>query len=281
MKKRLLYITCVFLILISLLATVPVLATDDISEDTEESNTVYINDEIASDIVDIVENSDSRNDAIIAIADKLGVTVDKAEMIVDSIIETGDKYFGENAWWTGFKEDIVANRNFWVTVVLCILCVLVILVMIFVFVAKVLPVLNKSNFGSKKLLELTRGMQEANSQTLGEIKGMAALAAEKDEVYNKLLAEKEEHIEKLVEKISEMKAAAEKERRSMVLAETYNLQILKLICSRTQLPLPDKAAIDLWYTKAMESLKCELSAEDIKKLDNVAATLEASNGETV
>lgn len=276
MKKRLLYITCVFLILISLLATVPVFAVE--GETTSESGNYTATYE---EIVDIIEESDSRSDAIISIAAKLGVTVEEAEGILNSIIEAGNEYFGEDSWWIGFKEDIAKNRSFWITVVLCILSGLAILGIIYVFVGKVLPTLNKSNFGIKKMFEITSGMQEANSQTLVKIEEMAALAAEKDEVYNKLLAEKEEHISKLVEKIAEMKSAAEKERRSMVLAETYNLQILKLICSRTQLPLPDKAAIDLWYTKAMESLKGELSAEDIKKLNNVAATLEASNGEAV
>ena len=242
---------------------------------------VHIDEEIASEVVDIVVNADNKNEAILNVAQKVGVDVNKAEAIVDSIIETGDLYFGEDAWWAGFKEDIIANKNFWITVVLCILCGIAILGMIFVFVAKVVPILNKSNFGMNEMFKLSSGMQEANSQTLGKIEELAARVAEKDEAYNKLLAEKEEHIEKLVERIAEMKAAAEKERRSMVLAESYNLQILKLICSRTALPLADKAAIDLWYTKAMESLKSELSVEDIKKIENVAATLEVSDGKAV
>ena len=228
MKKCLLIVIGI-LVVLAVIVSIPASATDlEVNEGTSvftstEEGTLNIDEDIAGEIVDIVEGSESKADAIILIASKLGVTVEEAENIVDTIIEAGDKYLGESAWWISFKDDLVANRNFWTTVVLCILCVIAILIMIFVFAVKVVPTLNKSNFGANKLLDLSAGMKEENSQTLVKIEEMAALAAEKDEVYNKLLAEKEEHIEKLVEKISEMKAAAEKERRSMVLAETYNL----------------------------------------------------------
>ena len=242
---------------------------------------VHIDEEVASEIENIIANAESKSDAIISVSEKLGVTVKDAEEIVDSFIAAGDKYFGDDPHWEELKKNIFENKNFWITVVLCILSGLTIFGMIFVFVAKVIPAINKSNFGTSEMFKLSSGMKEANSQTLGKIEELAAKVAEKDEAYNKLLAEKEEHIEKLVERIAEMKAAAEKERRSMVLAESYNLQILKLICSRTALPLADKAAIDLWYTKAMESLKSELSVEDIKKIENVAAKLEVSDGKAV
>ena len=277
---------CFFVMMAMLLIAITLPAKAAESEPVEvnsetETASIHIDEEIASEVVDVVVSADSKNEAIILIANKLNVSVEKAEAIVDTIIATGDTYFGENAWWTGFKEDIISNRNFWITVILCILSGLTILGMIFVFVAKINPTLNKSNYGMDKMFKLHSETQEANSQTLGKIEALAVENAEKEETYNKLLAEKEEHIEKLVERIAEMKAAAEKERRSMLLAEAYNLQILKLICSRTALPLADKAAIDLWYTKAIESIKSELEAEDIKRIENIAATLEVSGGKAV
>ncbi len=279
--KKICFFVIIAMLLIAIILPAKAAESEPVEVNSEtETASVHIDEEIASEVVDVVVSADSKNEAIILIANKLNVSVEKAEAIVDTIIATRDTYFGENAWWTGFKEDIISNRNFWITVILCILSGLTIFGMIFVFVAKINPTLNKSNYGMNKMFNLCSATQEANSQTLGKIEALAVENAEKEETYNKLLAEKEEHIEKLVERIAEMKAAAEKERRSMLLAEAYNLQILKLICSRTALPLADKAAIDLWYTKAIESIKSELEAEDIKKIENIAATLEVTNGKS-
>lgn len=280
--KKICFFVMMAMLLIAITLPAKAAESEPVEVDSEtETASIHIDEEIASEVVDVVVSADSKNEAILNVAQKVGVDVNKAEAIVDSIIETGDLYFGEDARWAGFKEDIIANKNFWITVVLCILSGLTIFGMIFVFVAKINPTLNKSNYGMNKMFNLCSATQEANSQTLGKIEALAVKNAEKEETYNKLLAEKEEHIEKLVERIAEIKAAAEKERRSMLLAEAYNLQILKLICSRTALPLADKAAIDLWYTKAIESIKSELEAEDIKKIENIAATLEVSGGKAV
>ena len=148
---------CFFVIIAMLLIaiTLPAKAAEsepvEVDSETEtETASIHIDEEIASEVVDVVVSADSKNEAIILIANKLNVSVEKAEAIVDTIIATGDTYFGENAWWTGFKEDIISNRNFWITVILCILSGLTIFGMIFVFVAKINPTLNKSNYGMNK-----------------------------------------------------------------------------------------------------------------------------------
>lgn len=261
--------------------TAPVV-TEEITEIITESTTeIHIDEEVASEVVGIIEQSESKADAILATAEKLGITAEEAEAIINSVLEFGDLYLGESAWWLGFKDDIQKNMNFWVTVIVCIAAVIAIIGVIFVLLAKTNPTMRKAMFGMDDALKIAREQSDANSQTLGKIEKLALDTAAKDEAYNKIIDEKEDRIMQLSKQIKDLQIANKKERRSMVLAESYNLQILRLLCSRTALPLQDKAAIDLWFTKANESLKSELSAEDIKKIDTIATTLEVKDEETV
>ena len=240
---------------------------------------ITIDEEAASDIVGIIEGSSSKTQAIIDIAEKLGVTYEQAEGILNQMLAIGDKYIGENELWIGFKRDVSENLQFWVIVVACALSVLTIIVMIFIQVAKTNPMMRKSMFGMDKAIGICQTSQNENSQALGEMKALYTEAIKKETVYQKLIAEKEGDILELEKKIKCMDECAQREKTNMVLAESYNLQILKLICSRTALPLSDRAAIDLWYTRAMESLKNELSPEDIAKIDTIAAVIEKGDGD--
>ena len=302
MKKYILYIVAIMLVIC--MAAFPCAATEMSSEvvvdtteetvtetvvetsgqvgaETSEMGTEMILDsEAASEIIDVLENADSKAQAILSIAERLGISAEEAEAIVNSIIEVGDKYLGQSQWWIGFKKDIQDNMSFWVTVIVCIVAVLAIVGGAFILLAKTNPTMNKAMFGMNEFLKNAQESEQANSQTLGEMRQIVVDAAAKEELYEKIIVEKDNALLALSEQIKALESSAEKERKNMLLAESYNLQILKLICSRTSLPLADKAAIDLWYSRAMESLKSEMSAEDIKKIENVAVVLNnASEGE--
>ena len=238
-------------------------------------------EDIAEDVIDALEGSKNKTEAILAVAQKLGVTTDEAERIVNAVIEAGDEYFGDATWWGTLKADIRENMTFWVTVIVSIAAILAIAGGVFVLIGKINPTMRRALFGVEDVLKNTTEQAKANSQTLENIQQLAREVAEKDEIYNKLLAEKEEYVVALCDKIAEIKASAEKERRSMLFAAAYNLQILRLISSRTAMPLTDKSAIDLWYTRGIDSLKGELSPEDIAIIENMAKVLEVGNGNEV
>ena len=238
-------------------------------------------EDVADGVMDALEESKNKTEAILAVAQKLGITTDEAEEIVNAVIKYGDEYFGDASWWSVFKTDVRENMTFWVTVIVAIAAILAIVGGVFVLIGKINPTMRRALFGVEDVLKNTTKEAEEISQTLANITNLAHDVAEKDEIYNKLIAEKEEHIEKLCEKIAEIEASAEKERRSMFFAGAYNLQILRIICSRTAMPLADKAAIDLWYTRGINFLKGELSPEDIAKIESMAATLEVSDGDKI
>ena len=230
--------------------------------------------DIAEDVIDALEGATNKTEAIFAVAQKLGVTTDEAEKIVNSVIEYGDEYFGDASWWSTLKSDVRENMTFWVTVIVAIAAILAIAGGVFVLIGKINPTMRRALFGVEDVLKTAKAQSTDVSATLNSIKESAKVAFD-------LLADKSVVIEALTEEIKQLYTANEKERKSMVAAELYNLQILKLICSRTALPLADKAAVDLWYTKAIDSLKSELSPEDIEKMESIAAVLEVNNGEKV
>lgn len=299
MKKTIYYIVIVMLVLAVLL--LPISASESMTESVTEIETesaseivteltsegasealteaISIDEDAASEIIGIIEDSGSKTQAILEIAEKLGITYEEAEDVLDTFLEVGDKYLGENKIWIGFKRDVQENLQFWVIVVVCALSVLTIIVMIFIQVAKTNPMMRKSMFGMDKALGYTEKTSNAILQTLGEIKSLHAEATEKEAVYQKIIAEKEDNILKLEEKIKRLEEESKKEKRNMVLTESYIFQILKLICARTNLPISDRAAIDLWKAKGIELLKEELSADDIAKLDSIAAIIEKGDAD--
>ncbi len=257
--------------------------SDTLQNNTYESDTTpTIDSEVVSDVIDVIENSENKAEAILAIVEMLGVSTEEAEHIINAIISVGDKYLGQSPAWIGFKNDIQENIEFWVIVFVCAAAIITIVGITFVFLGRVNPELRRSMFGTGDAIKICKDQASEVSQTLVNLKECVTNAAEsavkKDEELNRIIKEKEDYIEKLVKKISSIELEANKERRNMLLAEAYNLQILKLICSRTALPLADKATIDLWYNKAMESLKSDLSEEDIKKLEDIASMLEERHG---
>ena len=276
MKRYFAFFLAVVMAAIMVLPCAATEAVTKITTEVVESNVVteVATEKISDELTEALEDSRNKTEAILAVAQKLGVTTDEAEEIVNAVIEYGDEYFGNASWWSALRSDVRENMTFWVTVIVAIAAVLAIAGGVFVLIGKINPTMRRALFGVEDVLKTAKAQSTDVSATLDSIKESAKVAFD-------LLADKSVVIEALTEEIKQLYTANEKERKSMVAAELYNLQILKLICSRTALPLADKAAVDLWYTRAIDSLKSELSPEDIEKMESIAAVLEVNNGEKV
>lgn len=247
--------------------------TADVSE--EVSETLAIDGEVASDIINMIENSENKSDLILALVEKYGCTIEEAEEILNSFIALGDKYLAGNEAWIGFKKDIRENTQFWASIIACVIAILAIIGGIFVLLGKTNPTVRKAMFGMTEALDIGRKQYEANSDALCEIKSIAAASAEKEALHEKIIEQKNEEIRKLAEELKSLKESNKKERRNMLMAEAYNMRILKLICDRAAMPVSDKATIDMWYAKGIDSIKDELNASDIQKIDSMSAMLDS------
>jgi DNA replicative helicase MCM subunit Mcm2 (Cdc46/Mcm family) len=250
--------------------TVPVFATEsgtatEITEAISET-TIEISDEDAEDIIGIIENSESRGDAILAVAEKIGISAEEAEGIIDTFIALGDKYFGESSTWAKFKNSLQEDKQFWISVFVAGAAVIAIIAFGFILLAKTNPTMRKAMFGMEESVKINKAIAQANSQTLENIeKNFNEMSQKMLEMSGQLL-EKKETIIALQEELKVLKQAQEKMSRRMLKAEMYDLQAHKLTLARSNLPMTDKSALDLWFARAEESLKEELGGEDVGQL---------------
>lgn len=238
---------------------------------------IEIEDGEAEEIISVIEHSDTKAEAILSLAGKLGITTEEAEALINAVIDVGDEYMGDNAWWVGFKNDVQQDIQFWTVAIVLITAVLAIIGGVFVLLAKTNPTMKKAMWGMAECLNINTQMKNENSQTLGELKLIFEKSAEKLLEFEKLIEVKEDYIASLEIKIKDLEETASVEHTNMVKAEIYNLRMLKLVLDRTAMPLADKATIDLFYTKGIEALKDELTEEDIEKIENTIATLSSVN----
>lgn len=250
----------------------------EIQTEANKETSAEISKEDFEDIIGIIEDSDNRSDVIVAIVEKFGCSQDEAEDILDTFLALGDKYLGSNEVWVGFKKDIQEDTQFWTMVIMCAVAVLFIIGGIFVLLGKTNPTMRRAMFGMNEALSIGKKQYEENSQTLANMLKTVEESKKKEELYEEEIQKKEDAILALEEKIELLEEHNEKERKNMLIAETYNLRMLKLICDRTAMPITDKSMIDLWYAKGIDSIKDELNEEDIKKINSMFEMLSGIGG---
>ena len=266
--KKIFICLITFVILFAL--TVPVMATEsstatDMTEAMSETS-IEISEDDAEDIIGIIETSESRGDAILALAEKIGISAEEAEGIIDTFIALGDKYFGESSTWAKFKTSLQEDKQFWISVFVAGAAVIAIIAFGFILLAKTNPTMRKAMFGMEESVKINKTIAQANSQTLENIEKNFADMSQKMLKMSGQLLEKKETIIALQEELKVLKQAQEKMARRMLKAEMYDLQAHKLTLARSNLPMTDKSALELWFARAEESLKEELGGEDVGQL---------------
>ena len=98
-----------------------------------------LDSEAISEVIDIIETSDSKAEAVLAVVKLLGVSTEEAEEIINALIAVGDEYLGQSDAWVGFKKDVQENMKFWAVVIACLASVITIAGVIFVFIGRVNP----------------------------------------------------------------------------------------------------------------------------------------------
>jgi hypothetical protein len=252
---------------------ITVARADDSSAEPAEPR-VEIGREEAEEIVEVLENTSSKAEAILMVAERLGITAEEAERLIDVVLEVGDAHFGEDQWWIAFKNNVEEDIQYWTTAMVVIAAVLSVAGGTVVLLSRTNPNIRKIRYGVSETVKIAKENAEANSQSLGNITSLVTENNEKNEMQRQRIDEKEKQTAQLLEKITELEESNERERRDMLITEGYNLRMLKLIIDRTPLPLADKATIDLFYAKGMEPIRAGLSAEDLEKMDQTIATLD-------
>lgn len=239
---------------------------------TEAETTITINKEDASEIMDLIENSEDKSSVILALIDKYGCSEEDAEEILQMFVALGDKYLDSNEIWVGFKKDIQEDTQFWIMVIMCVVTAITIILGVFVLLCKTNPTMRRAMLGMVDTIKLVREHVEASLQTLGDMRNDVANLKEE-------LAQKEETILSLTKQMADKEASSELERKRMLVAAVYNLCMMKLLFDRMALPISDKSMVDHWYAKGVGPIKNGLNEEDAKELESMCAMLSSSEEE--
>ncbi len=272
MKRIFLILTAMCLIFALTVVGASATETEAITE-TEVETLYEVESEEAADIVDVISKAESKADAIFAVAEKLGISYEDAEGLVNSVLALGDKYLGENAGWVRFKEKVLGNMEFWALVAVIALVGLALL-----WCALSNHIKNRRfknvEFNMSEVSGTAAAVKDINSQALAKMFEMAEESRAKE-------AEHKQYIEELVKKITELKeenVAQDREliktQRDILTATLNMLRIEKLICDRTRMPMADKATIDHFYATGVDPLLSQLPAEDAKAVEELAKTLD-------
>ena len=257
-------------------------ASDTVTETVETTTeTSGIDAELSSEIIEEIATSESKSDAIIKLAEKYGYSLDEAENIVNSFLEFGDEYLGEVSAWTKIRDVISQDMEFWALVAVCALVALALLGDYFMQLIRTGPAMRRTERGVTESVKIMAQMDKQQKKFVSDVQTMIEQSIVREDALRQEVADKEQKILELENKLSIYAAQNEKLFRAMFLSEGYNSQILHLITNRMALPLSDKAAIDLHYSKGNDVIKSVLGDDDFKSLDTVGAILgEEKSNET-
>lgn len=193
------------------------------------------------------------------------ITETEAESAGDAVADSSAE--SETGLWDTVKAEFVSDIQFWTVIIFGVVMALIIVFVLFVLIAKTNPTARKSMYGMNRAIEVVKDIKNENSQTLGKLQ---------KEVYDLAVSNEERlyKIEELEQAMADAAAAAEKEKRNVLLALAYDMRIHKLICDRLAMPLNDKSVIDMWYAKGIDAIKDELGDDEVSRLNSITAILD-------
>ncbi len=258
--------------------------TDAIADVVTESveTDVVTEIEISIDIGevhDIIENSSSFAEAVIAIADRFGISIEDAEKLVGDMKALGDKYLGESEVWEIVKHDMENNPGKYVVVALIVLVLVAIIGLMLKWIVsnigqiRALKIdlrsLKKSVDGDdsdegkanslRYLISAKNGRIEALERENAEIKSELVLLCERDEELTLMASEVKKNTES-----------------ALNITQETALQIAQLLCiamDNGKLPLMSKEAKQIWLANTQARIK---AAGAVKDAEGGEADAEAS-----
>lgn len=233
--------------------------TEVISEDTAEiETTVAVDVEIGEEL--------SFSETVLAIADKLGISVEEAEDLVQSIREFGDEYFSDTDLWSRVTADMDAHPAKWTIFGLLAALVLFLIGLLIKRAISDATTLSRIKITLKDIRKALFGDEDEQSE--GSIRAMiAAKNGQIDELggqvaqlgsENAALVAKTEALEQCVLALNEVIRKLESNSdTSLKITEESALQILQLLnlALDRKVPVTTKEARALWYSATQNKIK--------------------------
>lgn len=246
-------------------------------EDTAESHPVSDSEFISEtesqteNIAAIIGDADSRLDAIVKIAEAMGITLDEAEALLDKMVALGDEHLADSDLWNDIRADILENPDRWIIVALVVLMLIALVTFIIRGLIKnttaqaatraniidikenEAKISEKVNAATKKLSSIEGEHVEIKAE-MCEIRELAekmqsVVDASKDETAR--IHEMAITMLSAVERIKADSASALKVNEEQAL---QTVQLLNIAMGR-KLPTVSQATRNIWYEDAVSKIK--------------------------
>lgn len=234
----------------------------------EEVDTVApdeIDDMIESVVAGVKDGALSMKDAILMVSEIAGMSKAKAEDLINKAISVGDSYLQDTGWWEGAKEKVMENLGFFTVCLIAFVDVLAIIVL----VIKIKRSINNIDYGTAQVAKDSTDNKNAISQTLENLSETVTAALQSGDLTRVALIERDAQHTELEERLMQSLAKDAEMKRIILNTQSFILQSLKLIYSRTDLTLADKSVLDLWSATAEVLIEEGLGEEDKAKLADV------------
>ena len=264
--------------------------TEGITEEVKKTIFNLTAEDVAY-IKETIQNSTDKAEAIISIASRFDITVEDAEKFIDTVVEFGDKIYGEDEAWVKFREDVFANKRFYSSIIIVSVCGLVLLlVLIFVLrsgsLLKIIKADRDSDMTStdefraefktyvdgmfKDNLDAFRTAFDEQMEGIKDVLSEGKTIEEKEDALHDsldmLLKEFDDaHITQIRESLDKSESDASAALKIVHQTALHNLQILYLIMGKTKLPIANEESRKLWYEEAVNNVNRMMPQEESEK----------------
>ena len=232
--------------------------------ETGSETDILIGGDVEGETV-FTENEQTLSEAILAVAEELGISFEEAQRLVANALVLGEKYFAESDFWALIVEDVQENPARWT---LLAAAFLVILFLIGILIKRVLS----DAVTNQKMKMALEGISKALfGDEDGDGTSIKAMIAEKNEQIETLKAENAEQqkriaslekkatqlaeaIKGLIETVGKVESNSD---TSLKLSEETALQILQLlnIAMDRKVPITTAEARQIWYEHTQNRIK--------------------------
>ncbi len=243
-----------------------------------EATTVLPTESETEDIAAIIGGADNRLEAIVGLANAMGITLEEAEAILDKMAALGDEHLGENDIWIEIKDSILENPETWTVVVLVVL--MLIALAIFLIRGQIkntsAQATTKANIIDikKNEAEITGKVNAANTKLAEIEREHGDIKLEMDEIYEvakamlQIVEESKAEADKIYEMAALMLSNVDTLKSNSESALNVNrelalqtVQLLNIAMGR-QLPRVSESTRKVWYEDAVARIKAAAGVSD-------------------
>lgn len=228
-------------------------------------------------LMDAVSGAQSKTEAVLKIAELLGISVSDAEVLVNGFVAFGDEHFEESDMWLTIRDDIVTHPDKWTIIAIVALGFIALLV--FLIRGLIKNTLTQTNTKLKladindheiDVIERLKSLKDENAafkSSLDTVKDLVEGEYIELKKENEELKELLETVRGLIEgesaAVDSLKANSE---TSLRVTEESALQILQLlnIAMDRKVPITTREARKLWYSDAVAKVKAKAGLLETK-----------------